>query len=172
MARLERSSKFPVALLPRRVQDSVMSSLYQHLRSDIITAMKARDTGKATGLRSADAAIQRVAMDSNVEIDDALVIATLRKTVKNLRDANVEFAKANRQDLVDQNEREIGWLEAYLPAQITGDQLAALVAEAVASTGATSKREMGKVMGQLKQHPQADLIDFGAASKLIQSKLA
>lgn len=148
-----------------------MSSLYQQLRADIITAMKARDSEKATGLRSADAAIQRVSMDSNVEIDDALVVSTLRKTVKNLKDANVEFAKANRNDLVEKNEQELVWLEAYLPAQIDGEKLEALVAEAIASAGATTKREMGKVMGQLKQHPDAGLIDFGAASKLIQSKL-
>lgn len=148
-----------------------MSSLYQQLRADIITAMKARDSVKATGLRSADAAIQRVSMDSNVEIDDALVVSTLRKTVKNLKDANVEFAKANRNDLVEKNEQELVWLEAYLPAQIDGEKLEVLVAEAIASAGATTKREMGKVMGQLKQHPDAGLIDFGAASKLIQSKL-
>jgi hypothetical protein len=148
-----------------------MSSIYQQLRADIIAAMKARDSEKATGLRSADAAIQRVSMDSNVEIDDALVVTTLRKTVKNLRDANADFAKAGRDDLVTKNEQEIGWLEVYLPAQITGEKLEALVAEAMAATGATTKREMGKVMGQLKQHPDAGLIDFGAASKLIQSRL-
>lgn len=148
-----------------------MSSIYQQLRADIIAAMKARDSEKATGLRSADAAIQRVSMDSNVEIDDALVVTTLRKTVKNLRDANADFAKAGRDDLVTKNEQEIGWLEVYLPAQITGEKLEALIAEAMAATGATTKREMGKVMGQLKQHPDAGLIDFGAASKLIQSRL-
>lgn len=148
-----------------------MSSLYQQLRADIIASMKARDSEKSTGLRSADAAIQRVSMDSNVDIDDALVVTTLRKTVKNLKDANVEFSKAGRDDLVVKNEQEIGWLEVYLPAQITGEKLEGLVAEAITATGATTKREMGKVMGQLKQHPDAGLIDFGAASKLIQSRL-
>jgi len=149
----------------------LMSSIYDQLRADIITAMKARDTPKATGLRTADAGIQRAAMDSDVPIDDALVVSTLRKAVKNMRDANVEFSKAGRQDLVDANDQEIAWLDGYLPAQITGDKLAALVDDAVAQTGATTKREMGKVIGQLKQHPDAGLIDFGAASKLIQSKL-
>lgn len=148
-----------------------MSSLYQQLRADIITAMKARDSEKATGLRSADAAIQRVSMDSNVDIDDALVVTTLRKTVKNLTDANADFTKAGRNDLVAKNEQEIGWLEVYLPAQITGEKLEALVTEAIAAAGATTKREMGKAMGQLKQHPDAGLIDFGAASKLIQARL-
>ncbi len=148
-----------------------MPALYEKLRSDIITAMKARDSEKATGLRTADAAIQRASMDTNTDIDDALVVSTLRKAVKNLSDANEDFRKAGRDDLVAANEKEIGWLEAYLPAQITGEKLEAIVAEALAATGATTKREMGKVMGQLKQHPDAGLIDFGAASKLIQSKL-
>lgn len=148
-----------------------MSALYDQLRADIVTAMKARDSAKATGLRTADAAIQRASMDTNVDIDDALVVSTLRKAVKNLADANQEFAKAGRDDLVAANEQEIGWLEGYLPAQITGDKLAAIVAEAISSTGASTKREMGKVMGQLKQHPDAGLIDFGAASKLIQAQL-
>lgn len=148
-----------------------MSSLYTQLRADIIASMKARDSEKATGLRTADAAIQRAAMDTNVEIDDALVVATLRKAVKNMTDANTEFTKAGRQDLVETNNKEIAWLEVYLPAQITGDKLAELVNGAIAETGAESKREMGKVMGVLKRHPDAGLIDFGAASKLIQSKL-
>ncbi|MCF3650221.1 GatB/YqeY domain-containing protein [Synoicihabitans lomoniglobus] len=147
-------------------------SLYETLRADIVTAMKARDSGKATALRTADAAIQRVSMDSNVEIDDELVVTTLRKSVKNLKDANVDFAKAGRTDLVEANEAEIAILEVYLPALITGEKLEAIVAEAVATSGATTKREMGKVIGALKKRPDAGLIDFGAASKLIQGKLA
>ncbi|GAB5560122.1 MAG: GatB/YqeY domain-containing protein [Synoicihabitans sp.] len=149
-----------------------MSSLYDQLRADIITAMKARDSEKTTGLRTADAAIKRAEMDTNSEIDDALVISTLRKAVKNMQDANAEFAKAGRDDLVQNNLKEIAWLEVYLPAQITGEKLEGIVAEAIAQTGAETKREMGKVMGVLKSHPDAGLIDFGAASKLIQSKLS
>ena len=64
-----------------------MSSLYEQLRADIVTAMKARDSVTATALRTADAAIKRAAMDTNKDIDDALVIATIRKAVKNLADA-------------------------------------------------------------------------------------
>lgn len=144
---------------------------YETLRADIVAAMKARDSAKATALRTADAAIQRAAMDSNAEINDELVIATLRKAVKNLSDANADFAKAGRNDLVEQNTYEIGLLEVYLPAQITGEKLEAIVAEAITSTGATSRAQMGQVMGALKRHPQADLIDFGAASKLVQGRL-
>ena len=149
-----------------------MSTLYSSLRADIITAVKARDSLTSTALRTADAAVQRAAMDTNAEIDDALVLATLRKAVKNMNDANTEFAKAGRNDLVDANKVEIAILEKYLPAQIAGDQLATIVDEAIAQSGATSRREMGKVMGVLKSRPDAELIDFGAVSKLVQSKLS
>ena len=147
------------------------SPLYDTLRADIITAMKARDAATTTALRTADAAIKRAAMDANRELDDALVIATLRKAAKNLADANTEFAKAGREDLVAANRAEITLLEKYLPKGLDAAKLEALVAAAIASTGAQTKKEMGKVIGALKQGPDAALIDFGAVSKLIQARL-
>ena len=149
-----------------------MPTLYETLRADIVVAMKAKDGARATMLRTADAAIQRAAMDLNKPIDDTLALATLRKAVKNLQDAIVEFEKGGRSDLVAANRAEIAVLEAYLPAGLDAAKLEALVVETIAATGATSKKEMGKVIAALKQSPQAGLIDFGAASKLVQSKLA
>ena len=148
-----------------------MPTVYETLRADIITAMKARDAVTTTSLRTADAAIKRAAMDANMEIDDALAIGTLRKAVKNLVDAKAEFEKGGRADLVAANEAEIRILEKYLPKGIEGPQLEALIAAAIQETGAQSKKEMGKVIGALKKHPDAALIDFGAVSKLVQAKL-
>jgi hypothetical protein len=148
-----------------------MPTTYEQLRADIVTAMKARDTATATSLRTADAAIQRASMDLSKPIDDALVVGTLRKAVKNLADAKVEFEKGGRADLVTANETEIRLLEKYLPKGIEGAQLEALVAEAIKESGALTRKEMGKVIGVLKKRPEAALIDFSAASKLIQSKL-
>jgi len=148
-----------------------MATTYETLRADIITAMKARDSATATILRTADAAIQRASMDTNQPIEESLVLATLRKSVKNLKDANVEFERGGRTDLVAANDNEIAILEKYLPQNIEGAQLEALVAAALAETGAQSKKEMGKVIGALKKLPEADRIDFGAVSKLLQSKL-
>ena len=148
-----------------------MPTTYETLRADIITAMKARDTATATALRTMDAAIQRAAMDSSKPIDEALVIATFRKAVKNLTDARTEFEKGGRADLVAANNAELAILEKYLPKGLDAAKLEALVAEVIAATGATSKKEMGKVIGALKQRPEAGLIDFGAASKLVQAKL-
>lgn len=149
-----------------------MSTIYETLRADIIAAVKNRDTALATILRTNDGAIQRASMDLNKPIDDELVIATLRKAVKNLAAANGEFEKGGRTDLIEANLREIAIIEKYLPATLNAAQLEALVAETIASTGAQNKKEMGKVIGALKQHPQAGLIDFGAVSKIVQSKLA
>ena len=148
-----------------------MSTTYEQLRADIVTAMKARDTVASTALRTADAGIQRASMDLSKPIDDALVVATLRKAVKNLADAKVEFEKGGRADLVAANEAEIKLLEKYLPKGIEGAQLEALVLEAIRESGAASRKEMGKVIGALKKRPDAGLIDFAAASKLVQAKL-
>jgi len=122
-------------------------------------------------LRTADAAIQRASLDTAKPIDDALTIATLRKAVKNLADAKEEFAKGGRADLVAANEAEIKILEKYLPAGLDAAKLEALVVAAIAEAGAQSKKEMGKVIGLLKKRPEAGLIDFAAASKLVQAKL-
>jgi uncharacterized protein YqeY len=148
-----------------------MANVYETLRADIVAAMKARDTARATALRTMDAAIQRAAMDANKPIDDALALTTVRKAVKNLSDARAEFEKGGRADLVAANTAEIAILEKYLPAGLDPAKLEALIAEVIAATGATSKKEMGKVIGALKQRPEAALIDFGAASKLVQAKL-
>jgi uncharacterized protein YqeY len=148
-----------------------MATTYETLRADIIVAMKARDSVTATSLRTADAAVQRAAMDQNKPIDEALTVATLRKAVKNLTDAKAEFERGGRADLVVANETEIKILEKYLPKGIEGAQLDALIAAAIQETGAQSKKEMGKVIGALKKLPEAGLIDFGAVSTLVQAKL-
>ena len=148
-----------------------MATIYEKLRADIVTAMKARDSGTATILRTTDAAIQRAAMDLNKPIDDALVMAALRKAIKNLTDAKAEFARGGRADLVAANDVEILLLEKYLPPGLDAARLEVLINEAIQATGAQSKKEMGKVIGALKQRPEAPLIDFGVVSKIIQAKL-
>lgn len=148
-----------------------MPSLYENLRADIITAMKAKDSATTTALRSADAAIKKINIDTAKDIDDAMVLQVLRKTVKNLSDANVDFEKAGRTDLVDANKAEIKVLEKYIPAGLDAAKLDVLIAAAITESGAQSKKEMGKVIGLLKKSPDAGLIDFSAVSKILQSKL-
>jgi uncharacterized protein len=148
-----------------------MSPTYEKLRADIIVAMKARDSVATTALRTADAAIKRLAIDANQEIDEAMAITALRKAVKNLADAKVEFEKGGRADLVAANEAEIKLLEKYLPRAMEAAEVDALVATAIQETGAQTKKDMGKVIGALKKHPDAARIDFGAISRFVQSKL-
>ena len=92
-----------------------MPSLYDTIRADIVTAMKARDKETTLVLRTIDAAIKRAAMDTNQEIDEALTLATLRKTVKDLTGANEQFAKGGRDDLIAKNDAEMAILKKYLP---------------------------------------------------------
>jgi uncharacterized protein YqeY len=148
-----------------------MSPLYEKLRADVVSAMKARDNPTVLALRTADASIQRAAMDQSKPIDDALVTTTLRKAVKNLADAKAEFLKGGRADLVAANDAEIALLEKYLPQGLDAARLDALVAAAILATGAQTRKEMGKVIGALKQTPEAPLIDFAQASRLVQAKL-
>lgn len=148
-----------------------MPSIYETIRTDIVAAMKARDAATALALRTMDAAIQRAAMDTGKPIDDALATTALRKAVKNLADAKAEFEKGGRNDLVAANDAEIRILEKYLPRGLDPAQTESLVNESIRETGAQTKKEMGKVMAALKQRPEAGLLDFGAVSKLLQSKL-
>jgi len=148
-----------------------MSTIYETIRADIVVAMKARNSAVTLILRTADAAIQRASLDQSKPIDDALALATLRKAVKNLADAKVEFEKGGRTDLVAANDIEIKLLEKYLPQGLDVAKLEALIVEVITETGAQSKKEMGKVIGALKKRPEAGLIDFGAASKIVQAKL-
>lgn len=150
---------------------TLMPTIYEILRADIIVAMKARDTVTTTSLRTADAAIKRAAMDASKEIDDALTITTLRKAVKNLTDAKAEFEKGGRADLVAANEMEIRILEKYLPKGLDAAKVDALIAAAIAETGAATKKDMGKVIAALKKAPEASLLDFGSVSKAVQAKL-
>src|SRR5277367_4984383 len=116
-----------------------MPTIYESLRADIVAAMKSRDAATALALRTADAAIQRAAMDGNKPIDDGLVVGTLRKAVKNLADAKVEFARGGRADLVAANDAEIKLLEKYLPAGLEAARMDALIADAIRESGAQSK---------------------------------
>ena len=110
-------------------------------------------------------------MDQAKPIDDNLVAATLRKSVKNLIDAKAEFQKGGRADLVAASEAEISLLEKYLPRGLDAARLDALVSAAIQSTEAQTRKEMGKVIGALKQMPEASPTDFAQTSRLIQAKL-
>lgn len=126
-------------------------TLKERLTEDMKQAMKAKEAGKLrlSVIRMVRAAVKNVEIDGKKELGEEEVQAIVAKEVKMRKDSMEEFKKGNRQDLVDQLEREIEVLLPYLPQQLTEEEIRALVAEAIAESGAASVKEMGKVMAIL-----------------------
>lgn len=126
-------------------------SLKEQLTEDMKTAMKAKAEGKQrlAVIRMVRSAIRQAEIDGKTELDDAGVVSIISKEVKSRRDSIEEFRKGGREDLVEQNEAEIAVLMPYLPKQLSEDEIRELVKAAVAQTGASSQKDMGKVMGAL-----------------------
>jgi len=123
-------------------------SIKDLLTADMKQAMRDRETGKlALGvIRMARSNIRNIEIDDKKELSDDEVIVVLMKEVKMRQDSIEEFKKAGRMELVEQNEKEIAVLQKYLPQQLSDEELKALVQEAVTECGATSQKDMGKVM--------------------------
>lgn len=126
-----------------------MSTISARIVEDMKTAMKAKDTvalNVVRGLKSAIkyAAIEKLGAEGDLEEADAIVV--IRREIKKRQDSVDQYEKASRQDLADNEKAEIAVLEKYLPAAMSSDELSKLVEAAIAETGATSKKDMGKVM--------------------------
>jgi uncharacterized protein YqeY len=116
------------------------------------------------------AAIKQREVDERIELDDTQVLSVLEKMVKQRRDSITQFRAAGREDLASQEEFELGVLQGYLPEQLGQAELDAIVAKAIADAGATSPKDMGKVVGLVK--PQvAGRADMGQVSALVRAKL-
>ncbi len=124
-------------------------SLKEQLANDMKEAMKAKEKERLAVIRMVRGAIKQQEIDNKVELDDEAVIAVISKEVKMRKDSIADFEKGGRYDLVAQNEAEIAFLMPYLPQQLSEDEVRALVKEAVETTGASSPKDMGKVMGAL-----------------------
>lgn len=151
-----------------------MSSIKLQLADDIKSAMRAKDALQLTTLRLVSAAIKQKEVDDRIELDDAAVVAVIEKMVKQRKDAIEQFAAGGRQDLVDKESAELQILTAYLPAQLSAPEIAAIIDQAVgqlAGQGVTGPAAMGKVMGLVK--PQlAGRADMGQVSRLIKDRLS
>ncbi|WP_297570101.1 GatB/YqeY domain-containing protein [uncultured Anaerovibrio sp.] len=124
-------------------------SIKEQLANDMKEAMKAKEKERLAVIRMVRGAIRQQEIDGKTELDDEAVIAVISKEVKMRKDSIVDFQKGGRDDLVAQNEAEIAFLMPYLPKQLTEDEVRELVKEAVEKTGASSPKDMGKVMGAL-----------------------
>jgi uncharacterized protein YqeY len=148
-----------------------MSSLKNQITEDMKSAMKAGEKDRLKVVRLILAAIKQVEVDKRIVLDDAAVLAVIDKMVKQRRDSVEQFEKGNREDLAAIERAEIEVLETYLPEQLTADELAGMVDEIIAATGAESMRDMGKVMGQIKAKA-AGRADMGAVSATVKERLS
>ena len=146
-------------------------SLKDQITEDMKNAMRAKDTARLGAIRLLLAAIKQREVDDRVVLDDAAVIAIIEKMMKQRKDSISQFEKANRDDLVAIEAAEMTILQAYLPAQMSDNEVEAAVAAAVAATGATGPQDMGKVIGALKGQ-LAGKADMGKVSALVKAVLA
>ena len=121
-------------------------SMNDQVGADIAAAMKARDASRLSALRMLKAAVMNKGVEKGRDLDDAEVLQVIASLVKQRRDSIEQFGKAGRTDLVDKETAELNVLQAYLPAGATPEEINAAVAEAIAETGASSPKDMGKVM--------------------------
>ena len=146
-------------------------SLKARLREQQILAMRAKNKVRLGTIRMLLAAIKQIEIDDRVELNDDEVTAVIVKSVKQRKDSISQFEKANRIDLADIEKSELAILQEFLPQPLTSDEVKTLVEQAVASSGASSMQEMGKVMGLLKKDIQGRA-DMGEVSALVRAALA
>ena len=159
-----------IALAPTAPPPAAVS-LKERISQDMKDALRARDQQRLNAIRFLLAAIQRREVDTRTTLDDPDIISVVEKLIKQSRDAAQQFIDGARQDLADKENREIAVWEAYMPAQLTDAELDALIADALAQTGAASMKEMGKVMGVLKPQLQGRA-DMGQVSAKVKAKLS
>ncbi|MBE0482429.1 MAG: GatB/YqeY domain-containing protein [Bacterioplanes sp.] len=148
-----------------------MSALVSSIKEAVKEAMRAKDKPRLNALRLITAEFKRVEVDERIDIDDARALAILDKMTKQRRDSISQYAAAGRDDLVEVEQYEIDVLQAFLPEALSEEELAQLVADAIAQSGAAGMQDMGNVMGILKPQVQGRA-DMAQISQLVKSQLA
>lgn len=147
-----------------------MSELKARLMEAMKDAMRAQDKDRLGVIRMATAALKQIEVDERVELDDARVLATLEKLIKSRRESATAFEAGGRPELAARENAEIVVLQSFLPAQLSDAEIEALINEAIAEAGATSARDMGKVMNLLRPR-LAGRADTGAVSQKVKARL-
>jgi uncharacterized protein YqeY len=142
-------------------------SLKDRITDDMKAAMRSGEKERLGLIRMITAAIKQREVDERITLEDAQVLSVLEKMIKQRKESLVQFQAGNRQDLVDKEAAEITLLQGYLPSQLSGSEIDALISDAIAATGAASIKDMGKVMGLIKGKAQgrADMAAVGAKIK-------
>ena len=146
-------------------------TLKERITDDMKAAMRAKEAERLGAIRMLTAAIKQKEVDERVELDDAGVVAIVDKLLKQRKDSIDAFQKAGRQDLADKEQAEVSVLQAYLPARLSADEIAAEVRAIVAETGASGPADMGKVMGAARQR-LAGKADMGQVSAAVKAALS
>ncbi|MCU7915426.1 MAG: GatB/YqeY domain-containing protein [Candidatus Thiodiazotropha sp. (ex Gloverina cf. vestifex)] len=141
------------------------------IQDDVKAAMKAKDKDRLVTLRLITAAIKQREVDERIEMEDDLVLAVLEKMIKQRRGSITQYENAGRQELADQEKREIAIIQVYMPEGLNDEEITSMVDDAVNKTGASSVRDMDKVMGILKPKMQGRA-DMGKVSGLVKQKLS
>ncbi len=145
-------------------------SLKDRLQQDVQAAMRSGDKARLSVLRMAMAGIKQREVDTRRPLDDAGVQSVIERMIKQGRDSASQYKDGGRADLVAKEEAEIAVLQEYLPKQLTGDELDAFVAECIEAAGATSLKDLGKVMGVVKARAQGR-VEMGEVSALVRAAL-
>ncbi|HEX9183760.1 MAG TPA: GatB/YqeY domain-containing protein [Burkholderiales bacterium] len=145
-------------------------TLKERIQEDMKAAMRAKDQARLSAVRLLLAAMKQKEVDERIELADADVLGIIDKMVKQRRESIAQYEKASRQDLADQEKFEIGVLQAYLPQQMGEAEIGQAIAAAVAESGASGVKDMGKVMALLKAR-LAGRADMGKVSGLVKAKL-
>ena len=146
-------------------------TLKDRITEDMKDAMRAKQADRLSTIRMLLAALKQKEVDERIVLDDAMVIGIVDKLIKQRKDSVAAFGQAGRTDLVDKETAEIGVLQAYLPARLSEDEVAAEVARIVAHTGAAGPGDMGKVMAAAKSQ-LAGKADMGQVSAAVKKALA
>jgi len=146
-------------------------SLKQQLTEDMKTAMRGGDKDRLAVIRLMLAAVKQREVDERIELDDTQTLAVLEKMLKQRRDSISQYDAANRTDLADVERAEMAVIETYLPAKLSDEEVDAPITAAIADTGASSARDMGKVVAAVKEKA-AGRADMGAVSARIKARLA
>jgi uncharacterized protein YqeY len=146
-------------------------SLSDTVNGDISAAMKAKDAARLSALRMLKAAIMNKGVEKGRDLEDAEVLQVVSSLVKQRRDSVDQFSKAGRTDLVDKETAEIAVLEAYLPPPVAPEDIDAAVAAAIAETGASSQKDIGKVMKAVMPKLAGKNADGRAINDAVRRKL-
>ena len=143
----------------------------EKILEDLKLSMKAQDKEKLTVIRMIKGAIQMEELNKKHELSDEEVIGIIAKQIKSRKEAIVEFEKANRVDLVEQNKKEIEILNTYMPEQLSDEEINKVIDEAFAKINPTSPQDMGKIIGSISPMLKGKA-DMGMVSKLVKDKLS